>query len=263
MKCNSGSLTLVLLGVAVILLAGCATHRPAVSDSPPAQLDDDYSSEEELDVVFIDTEEEEASVEQISDEEAVTPEPKQSLSWDEIEQLGETYTVIRGDTLGEIASRYDVGTGLLSRINDLADPNLIRTGQTLLVIRGPFRAEVDKSEKVLNLYLAETFIKSYPITIGRNNSTPEGEFKVLRKMKNPAWTDPYNRTILTADDPEYPLGTRWIEFKAPPGAYGIHGSKNAEEIGLEASFGCVRVLHPQEEELYDFLIPGSPVLIRE
>ncbi len=84
---------------------------------------------------------------------------------------------------------------------------------------------------------------------------------MVRKLKNPPWTDPYNPTIVRADDPEYPLGTRWIEFIPPPGAYGIHGSKIEEEIGTEASFGCVRVLHPQEEEIYDFVTLGSPIVI--
>jgi len=131
----------------------------------------------------------------------------------------------------------------------------------LTVIEGPFRVTVDKSERKLYLYLGDTFIRSYPVTLGTKNSTPEGEFKVLRKLKNPPWTDPYNRTIIRADNPEYPLGTRWIEFIPPPGAYGIHGTKDAEEIGEEASFGCVRVLHPQEEEVYDFVVLGSPIVI--
>ncbi len=100
------------------------------------------------------------------------------------------------------------------------------------------------------------------MALGKRDSTPEGEFQVLRKLENPPWTDPYNRTIITADDPEYPLGTRWIEFIPPPGAYGIHGSRVEEEIGTEASFGCVRLLHPEEEEVYDFLTLGSPILIR-
>jgi len=250
---------LSLGGLLAGLLLGCASS-PTISETPPGQLGEDYG--EEAEVIYIDTEEPLVLEETVSVEPEVEG-PSEPLSWDEIAALGETYVVQKGDTLGAIASNLDVGVGLLARLNRLADPNLIRTGQKLVVLRGPFRVEVEKSDRLLSLFLGETFIRNYPITVGRDNSTPEGEFKVLRKMKNPAWTDPYNRTIVTADDPEYPLGTRWIEFKAPPGAYGIHGCRDAEEIGQEASFGCVRVLHPQEEELYDFLVPGSAVLIRQ
>jgi LysM repeat protein len=47
----------------------------------------------------------------------------------------ETYTVRRGDTLSAIAARFDVSTGDLVRLNDLADPDRIREGQ-VLVVRG-------------------------------------------------------------------------------------------------------------------------------
>jgi LysM repeat protein len=47
----------------------------------------------------------------------------------------ERYTVQRGDTLSAIASRFDVSTDDLVRLNDLADPDRIREGQ-VLVVRG-------------------------------------------------------------------------------------------------------------------------------
>ncbi|HOO77160.1 MAG TPA: L,D-transpeptidase family protein [bacterium] len=243
---------LLLLAGAAFVLGGCQSTRPA-GEAVPA-------GSEPADVIIIDTGELEPGVEA---EPLPLPTPAAlDLDWEEIRALGRPYTVERGDTLSAIASRYDVGVGLLARINDLADPDRIRAGQTITVVSGPFRVEVDKGARTLRLYRNETLIRTYPVTIGKNDSTPEGEFVVLKKLVNPAWTDPYNRVIVTADDPDYPLGTRWIEFKAPPGAYGIHGSRKAEEIGEAASFGCVRLLHPQEEELYDFLIIGSPVVIR-
>jgi lipoprotein-anchoring transpeptidase ErfK/SrfK len=235
------------------MMVGCAAPR---APEPPPPL-----PEEPLEV---DIGEEEPIIIDQGEVVAVEEIPSRApdnLSWDEINQLGTTHTVAKGDTLSGIAARYNVGTGLLSRINEIKDPNLIRIGQTLSVIEGPFRVAVDKSDMSLSIYLGETFIRSYPVALGKKNSTPEGEFSVVRKLVDPPWTDPYHRTIIRADNPDYPLGTRWIEFIPPPGAYGIHGSKKAEEIGTEASFGCIRVLHPQEEELYDFLILGSPIVI--
>ncbi|MDP8236454.1 MAG: L,D-transpeptidase family protein [Candidatus Erginobacter occultus] len=245
-----------------LLAAGCATRPPEFPPPPPPAEPLEVEAEE-LEVVIIDvTEIEEEAEIAVEPEEGIPAPPRDNLSWEEIAGLGEEYTIAPGDTLSGIAARHNVGTGLLIRLNNIADPNLIRVGRKLMVIDGPFRVEVDKSERTLDVFLGDSFIRSYPVALGKRDSTPEGEFQVLRKLENPPWTDPYNRTIVTADDPEYPLGTRWIEFIPPPGAYGIHGSRVAEEIGTEASFGCVRLLHPQEEEVYDFLTLGSPILIQ-
>lgn len=240
--------------LALVFILGCAAKEPTgVPPEEPEPLEEG-ALEEEMEVVIITADAEEP-------EEDISAEVKENLSWEAIKALGFQYEVVPGDTLSEIAARHNVGTGLLSRINNIQDPDLIRIGQKLTVIEGPFRVEVDKSDKILSLYLGEKFIRSYPVALGKKDSTPEGEFLVLRKLENPPWTDPYHRTIIRADNPDYPLGTRWIEFKPPPGAYGIHGTEEAGDIGREVSFGCVRVLHPREEEIYDFVILGSPVII--
>lgn len=243
--------------VSISLIAGCATQRPPAPPPPPPEEPLELVGEEE--VILIDTGE--PGAEELVVEEEILLVEEKDLTWEEIEALGTKYKVVKGDTLSGIAARYNIGTGLLERLNNIKDPNLIRIGQGLTVIEGPFRIVVDKSDRKLSLYLGDTFIHSYPVTLGTKNSTPEGEFTVLRKLKNPPWTDPYNRTIVRADNPEYPLGTRWIEFIPPPGAYGIHGTMDAADIGAEASFGCIRVLHPQEEEIFDFVVLGSPIVI--
>ena len=256
----------VLLGILCLLAAGCAGRRPEFPPLPePVEPEEVVVEEVEMaegELVIADLGEPREEAE-IGEPEAEIPvPPAENLSWEGIAGLGRKYTIQAGDTLSGIAARHNVGTGLLIRLNEIKNPNLIRVGQTLTVIEGPFRVEVDKSGRTLAVYLGETFIRSYPVALGKRDSTPEGEFQVLRKLENPPWTDPYHRTVVTADSPDYPLGTRWIEFIPPPGAYGIHGSRVAEEIGTEASFGCVRLLHPQEEEVYDFLTLGSPILIR-
>lgn len=250
-----------LVAVLCILAAGCASHRPDFP--PPPEPADPLEVEiEEREVVIIDPVEIEEEVEIFEPEPEPAPPARENLTWGEIAELGEEYTISPGDTLSGIAARYRVGTGLLVRLNNIPDPNLIRVGRKLTIVEGPFRIEVDKGARTLSVFLGDTFIRSYPVALGKRDSTPEGEFEVLRKLENPPWTDPYHRTIVTADDPEYPLGSRWIEFIPPPGAYGIHGSREADEIGTEASFGCVRLLHPAEEEVYDFVTIGSPILIR-
>ena len=43
------------------------------------------------------------------------------------------YTVVRGDTLGEIANRYATSIDQLTELNYLDDPNILELGQTLVV----------------------------------------------------------------------------------------------------------------------------------
>lgn len=249
--------TFFCLAVIAIFNFSCASRRaPEIPPARPGPLEGEMLEEEVIVPGEVETKDE---------IEAAVPSPapeKKNLSWEEIKRFGSRYEVRPGDTLSAIAGKYRVGTGLIARLNDIRNQDLIRAGQKLTVIEGPFRIEIDKSDMVLSLYLGDTFIRSYPAATGKNNSTPEGEFSVVRKLVEPPWTDPYNRIIVRADNPEYPLGTRWIEFVPPPGAYGIHGSKKEDEIGREASFGCVRVLHPREEEIYDFVTIGSPIIIK-
>ncbi|MDP8214321.1 MAG: L,D-transpeptidase family protein [Candidatus Euphemobacter frigidus] len=248
------------LSAVILLSVGCAARRSYAPQPLPPEEPREISEEE--DVVILERGEGGEEVEGIIVvEERVPAQEMEDLSWEEIQKLGTEYKVKDGDTLSGIASRYNIGTGLLARLNEIADPDLIRIGQKLIVIEGPFRITVDKSDRSLSIFLGDKFIRSYPVALGKKNSTPEGEFSVVRKLVDPPWTDPYNRTIIRADNPDYPLGTRWIEFIPPPGAYGIHGSRIAEEIGTDASFGCIRVLHPQEEEIYDFVVLGSPIVI--
>jgi membrane-bound lytic murein transglycosylase D len=52
------------------------------------------------------------------------------------------YTVRYGDTLGEIAERYDTGVALLGHLNNIYNPRVLYAGQTLLVPITSERGEV-------------------------------------------------------------------------------------------------------------------------
>ena len=59
--------------------------------------------------------------------------------------------------------------------------------------------------------------------------------------------------------PGNPLGTRWMGISAP--YVGIHGTPDAASIGYSASHGCVRMLIPQVEWLFERVEVGTPVFI--
>ncbi len=167
------------------------------------------------------------------------------------------YTVKSGDVLDRIAKPYDTTAGFIMRINYLTS-NLIHPGEKLKLFQGPFDVIIEKSKFRLTVYRSGIFIKEYSIGLGRNGTTPEGEFVVTSKLIDPEW-DPPGPEYAASGAPDNPLGTRWIEF-APH--YGIHGTIEPETIGREESRGCIRMLRDEVEELYDIVVAGSKVTIK-
>lgn len=180
------------------------------------------------------------------------------------------YVIAPGDSLQKIAQAHAVTAELLARVNGLADPNRIRAGQRLKVVKGPFHARVDKSSHTLDVFLGTTLVEHYRVGLGSENGTPTGEWRVRTKLKNPTYYPPRGGTVIGADDPTNPLGERWIGLKGVSGEavgqerYGIHGTIEPESIGRNASMGCVRLLNEDVELLFDLLVEGvSTVEIRE
>lgn len=159
------------------------------------------------------------------------------------------YEVKPGDSLASIARKHDTTWELVKRINGIKDENVIRVGEPLKVPRGPFDVVVDKSELTLTVYLRGNFVKEYKVGIGKNGCTPEGEFHVENKLTKPVWI--HEGKHYSYGDPGNPLGTHWIGFS---GQYGIHGTKERDSIGKEASKGCIRMLNEDVEELFSLLI---------
>ena len=55
------------------------------------------------------------------------------------------------------------------------------------------------------------------------------------------------------------LGTRWMGLSTL--AVGIHGTPDAASIGYSASHGCIRMLVPEAEWLFERVEEGTPVYI--
>ncbi|MBN1766095.1 MAG: L,D-transpeptidase family protein, partial [Sedimentisphaerales bacterium] len=174
------------------------------------------------------------------------------------------YKVERGDRLTSIGKKFDVPYQLLQRINQIDDPRRLGAGETIKVVKGPFHAVVDRGRFRLYVYLGDTLVCSYPVGLGASGrQTPAGVWEVKLKQVNPAWSDTENGKYYYPDDPENPLGERWIAIEGVEGeavgrnGFGIHGTIRPDEIGKAASRGCIRLLNEDVEELYDMLIEGQ------
>ncbi len=166
------------------------------------------------------------------------------------------YTIGPGDSLARIAPRFQVGWQYLATVNQI-DPRRIRVGQKLKVIRGPFRVIVGLDDFTLLVRVGNEYVCRFRIGTGKDNSTPLGRFRVLRKVPNPQYTDPDGR-VIAGGTPENPLGLFWIDLGE---GYGIHGTNESESIGRSESRGCVRMHNRDIERLYGMLVTGCEVVI--
>lgn len=141
--------------------------------------------------------------------------------------------------------------------NDIAPPSVRNAFQKVVLVRA--------GENTLHLYENGVVAKSWPVATGsRSYATPTGTWKIVDKIVNPTWYNPGSswsvgmpRTI--GPGPNNPLGQRALELDAP--AILIHGTPDRSSIGYSVSHGCIRMLAEHEQELFDLVDVGTPVII--
>lgn len=115
---------------------------------------------------------------------------------------------------------------------------------------------INLPSRTLSLFAGAEFVKEYPIAIGKPSTpTPLGDFYIMNKEVDPDWYPP-NGNAVVPSGPDNPLGYRWMGFLP---LYGIHGTNAPWAIGLTVSNGCVRMLEPDVEELFEVVPYGAPV----
>lgn len=178
--------------------------------------------------------------------------------------LCDTYTVQRGDELRIIGRRNKIPHEVLMQINNIPRPRSLQAGKTIKIPKGPFHAKVYRSTFTLDLYLRDTYVRSFKVGLGKPGyETPTGLWRVKEggKLEEPTWTDPDTQRVYKAGDPDYPLGSRWIALDGVGGnakgrtGFAIHGTKDPEQIGMAGSRGCIRMFNGEAILLYNLLFP--------
>jgi lipoprotein-anchoring transpeptidase ErfK/SrfK len=126
---------------------------------------------------------------------------------------------------------------------------------TIVIHRGSNRLELFNYQRLRKRFRVATGESVYP--------TPLGHFRIVVKWRNPWWYPPASDWAADAEPippgPGNPLGTRWMGISAP--AVGIHGTPDPASIGYSASHGCIRMLIPDAEWLFERVDIGAPVFI--
>lgn len=157
---------------------------------------------------------------------------------------GRHYVVQPGETLDAIAGRNEMEWQVLAKINGLADPRQLQPGQQLKLLRGPFHALVDLSDRELTLIVEGRYAGRFPIGIGQDFPAAEATYTVLSKTAQPD----------SAGRAGY-----WIGLE---NALGLHAATDPSRIGQTGGPGFVLLNESDLAELFDLLSVGSAVVVR-
>lgn len=122
---------------------------------------------------------------------------------------------------------------------------------------------INKTKRILTLYENKSIIAKYPIAVGNPVSlTPDGKFKIVSKVVNPAWGGGGYAKPVKGGIPQNPLGYRWMGLSYKSGSdLGIHGNNSPYSIGKNISHGCIRMINSDVEQLFKVVKYSAPVWI--
>lgn len=185
------------------------------------------------------------------------------------------HRVQSGESFSRIASKNDTTYDMIKTLSGFAanhNPNKLNVGQNLRLLPGPWHIVVEKNAKLLKLYTLhggkEALFAVWDIGIGRQNTTPEGEFVIYDRLVNPSWTAP-DGSIIDFKNPENPLGTRFLKLakkstpRIPAGGFGIHGTNDNSSVTRSWSSGCIRMRNADIETLFSIVPARSRVTVKE
>jgi len=124
---------------------------------------------------------------------------------------------------------------------------------------------IRRGSNLLTLYRGNRYVRQFHVATGQAiYPTPLGRFQIVVKWKDPTWYPPTQDAWAKGlkpvpPGPDNPLGTRWMGLDAP--GVGIHGTDEPASIGYSESHGCIRMLVPDAEWLFDHVAVGTPVFI--
>ncbi len=186
------------------------------------------------------------------------------------------------DTLANLAMEYDAGRDAVRALNPNFNPDNYLPANIPVVIPTKYilpdypRTGIVVNISEMRLYYyppGRNVVMTYPIGIGKpGHMTPLGSTYVTHKMKDPTWTPPqsirdYNKKKgiilprVIRGGPDNPLGRRVIYLGFPQ--YLIHATNFPQSIGSRGSFGCMRMMEKNIEQLFPYVGDKTHVQIVE
>ena len=164
----------------------------------------------------------------------------------------------RGDVLRRVVRELAANTRLPMRFTTRTiEPRALSAVSSRVIV-------INRAENVLTLYNGTKPWQQFHVATGQAAyPTPAGRFHIVVKWKDPWWYPPASPWAAgespVPPGPGNPPGTRWMGISAP--GVGIHGTPEPQSIGYSESHGCIRMLIPQAEWLFDHVDVGTTVFI--
>lgn len=192
--------------------------------------------------------------------------------------LARVYRVKPGESLMEIARKFDLGYNEIADANPGVDPFVPGKGVRVTVPTSWILPDTEShSGIVINLselrlyyyFMVEgvRYVRTFPVGIGREgNLTPTGTFKVVEKIVGPAWYVPEsirkeepNLPKVVPAGPDNPLGSHAMRLSLP--TILIHGTDKPWGVGRRVSHGCIRLYPEDIPKLFAMVPIGTSVEI--
>ncbi|MCA9235783.1 MAG: LysM peptidoglycan-binding domain-containing protein [Planctomycetales bacterium] len=174
-------------------------------------------------------------------------------------RLEPEYRVQAGETLAQIAAKYSITPELLGKINGVSPGQPLAPGQELKVVRGPFSALIDLSEREMTLMLDRRYAGRFSIQVDTSLTVEDGQWEVVDKPLAPASATSYQAVANNGVD-------RTVMLQNPSAASGqvavLRGPGAADPVAPEPSGRVIRLQSNDIVDVFDILSVGSRVTIR-
>ncbi len=197
--------------------------------------------------------------------EPAAPEPEEAS---EAEPAPSVYVVRPGDTLSEIARRFQVPVASLARANNLSNHGLLFPGRKLAIPQprevrprgGDKRVVVSISQQRCYVYDGDTLLYEWVCSTGRRSSpTKPGTYYIQSKIRTAygsAWDIwmPYWLGIYWAGSTENGFhGLPWNATTGRPTWAGL--------VGTPITYGCIMLSNENAKILWEMAYIGMPIII--
>ena len=190
-----------------------------------------------------------------------------------------------------VAERFHTDEAFLAKLNPDKKMELLKPGDSVVVPNiKSFRIEevkplasykadpvlskntivIDTTERIAVAYApGEKFLAAFPITPGKPEFIPLGDWEVKTIMNTPSFR--YDKQFLEEGvrggeayqlppGPNSPVGIIWCGISKS--GIGLHGTASPRTIGRSRSAGCVRFANWDAIRLPTLIRPGSKVIVR-
>jgi LysM repeat protein len=175
-------------------------------------------------------------------------------------RLEPPYMVQAGEKLEDIAQKYNIPWQLLAKINGITGPEQLKPGQQLKVVRGPFSARIDLSDRKMVVMLDRRYAGQFSLDIEPTTSIEEGYWAVNQKLLTPGNIGAFNASAGSSNEERSILLTNTASAAGQVTV--LRGPGSTTPTATDTAGRVIQFRGADVNDVYDILSLGSQVMIR-